>query len=153
MSSSHKGLQKKAISLKKQWKNKTHLDDADVFWSKVKRKRGLDKGTLEVQAVVDSLWNKRVREEFEREMNSIADETNEASASSGTNFLMPQQKTRMVERANVPAAARPLDHMLGQDSSHLTYVSGAAGQRHPRDFVSGLDEASPKSARNAYESI
>ncbi|KAF8924827.1 hypothetical protein BGZ47_003678, partial [Haplosporangium gracile] len=68
---SHNGLQKKAISLKKQWKNKTHSDDGDVFWSKVKRKRGLDKGTLEVQAVVDSLWNKRVREEFELEMNNI----------------------------------------------------------------------------------
>ncbi|KAG9062283.1 hypothetical protein KI688_006615 [Linnemannia hyalina] len=125
MSSSHKGLQKKAISLKKQWKNKTHSDDADVFWSKVKRKRGLDKGTLEVQAVVDSLWNKRVREEFEREMSNIADEINEASASSGTNFLMPRQKTRMVERTNVPAAAWPLDHMLGQDSLHSSYVSGA----------------------------
>jgi hypothetical protein len=32
----------------------------------------LTKGTLEVQAVVDSLWNKRVREEFELEMNNIA---------------------------------------------------------------------------------
>ncbi|KAG0297342.1 hypothetical protein BGZ97_004312, partial [Linnemannia gamsii] len=85
----------------------------------------LTKGTLEVQAVVDSLWNKRVREEFELEMNNIADKTNEASASSGTNFLMPRQKTRMVERTNVPAAALPLDHMLGQDSLHSTYVSGA----------------------------
>ncbi|KAG0277318.1 hypothetical protein BGZ95_006129, partial [Linnemannia exigua] len=54
------------------WKNKTHSDDADVFWSKVKRKRGLDKGTLEAQAVVDSVWNKRVREEIEREMINIA---------------------------------------------------------------------------------
>jgi hypothetical protein len=56
------------------------------------------------------------------------DKTNEASASSGTNFLMPRQKTRMVERTNVPAAALPLDHMLGQDSLHSTYVSGAGKQ-------------------------
>jgi hypothetical protein len=78
-SCSHQGLERKALSLKKQWKNKAHSDDADVFWSKVKRKRGLDKRTLEVQAVVDSLWNKRVQEEVEQEMNNIAGKTSKLS--------------------------------------------------------------------------
>jgi hypothetical protein len=71
MGSSHEGLQKKATVLKKQLGNEAHSDDAAIFWSKVKRKRGLDKGTLEVQAAVDSLWNKRVREEIEQETNNI----------------------------------------------------------------------------------
>ncbi|KAG0019474.1 hypothetical protein BGZ81_009695 [Podila clonocystis] len=72
MVSNHNGLQKQAVFLKKQWKYKAHSDDADVFWSKVKRKRGLDKGTLDVQAAVDAHWNKRVREEYERETDDIS---------------------------------------------------------------------------------
>ncbi|KAF9543731.1 hypothetical protein EC957_000510 [Mortierella hygrophila] len=86
MASGHTGLQKKARSLEKQWKNKAHSDDSDVFWSEVKRKRGLDIGTLEVQAAVDTLWNKRVRKEVEQEINNIADVTSETRATPATDI-------------------------------------------------------------------
>lgn len=75
MISHHNCLQKRAVFfffLKKQWRNKAHSNDADVFWSKVRRKRGLDKGTLDVQAAVDAHWNKRVRKEYERETDNIS---------------------------------------------------------------------------------
>ncbi|KAG0344532.1 hypothetical protein BGZ54_005839, partial [Gamsiella multidivaricata] len=70
--SKHKGLRNRAEFLKTQWTNKAHADDADVFWSKVKRKRGLDKGTLDVQATVDTFWSKRVQEEYEQEMDNVS---------------------------------------------------------------------------------
>jgi hypothetical protein len=70
MVNDHNGLRKKAVFLKKQWKNKVHADEADVFWLKVKRKRGLDKGILDIQAAVDTFWNKCVRKEYEREMDN-----------------------------------------------------------------------------------
>jgi len=72
MLSDHKGLRQKAISLKKQWENKVHVDEAGVFWSKVKRKRGLDKGTLGLQKTVDAYWNKRIRKEYEQGIDDFS---------------------------------------------------------------------------------
>lgn len=62
--STHKGLQAKGAVLKKRWQKKDHVSNAGVFWSAVKRKRELDKGTLEVQTAVDEYWNKRIRKEY-----------------------------------------------------------------------------------------
>ncbi|KAF9095932.1 hypothetical protein BGX29_008796 [Mortierella sp. GBA35] len=41
--------------------------------------------------------------------------------------------------------------VLGQHSAHSTYIPSAADQKHPRDPLGGLDEASQKTARNACE--
>ncbi|KAF9576566.1 hypothetical protein BGW38_008132, partial [Lunasporangiospora selenospora] len=78
--SDHSGLRKQAIFLKKQWRNKAHESEADIFWSKIKRKRGLDKGTLDVQSAVDSFWNKRNRDEYERETDKLSECINGVSA-------------------------------------------------------------------------
>jgi hypothetical protein len=43
-------------------------------------------------------------------------------------LLMSRQKTRLVERTNVSAAALPLDYVLGQDVTHSIYVPGAGKQ-------------------------
>ncbi|KAF9576195.1 hypothetical protein EC968_010318 [Mortierella alpina] len=53
MLSTHKELQATGAVLKKRWQEKDHMSNAGVFWSAVKRKRELNKGTLEVQTVVE----------------------------------------------------------------------------------------------------
>ncbi|OAQ28745.1 hypothetical protein K457DRAFT_32821 [Linnemannia elongata AG-77] len=92
MTSSHEGLRRKAISLKKRLKSKDHTEAAGVFWAKVKRKRKLDKGTLEVQSTYDEYWNKRILSEMKRDMNATA-ETSDANvlpaAAGSLNHICP----------------------------------------------------------------
>ncbi|KAG0041368.1 hypothetical protein BGZ83_001893, partial [Gryganskiella cystojenkinii] len=122
LASEHVGLQRKAADLKKQWKKKTHTDDADVFWAKVKRKRQLDKGTLQVQAAVDSLWNKRIREEYEQEADDISEGTKESLAGSSSVLITPPRKTRLVEHINAPAASSSLDFHVLQQPAPTSYI-------------------------------
>ncbi|KAF9106648.1 hypothetical protein BGX27_009074, partial [Mortierella sp. AM989] len=68
MKNDHVGLQRKGVSLKKLWRSKGQKGSADVFWSKVNRKRRLDKGTLNVQTTVDEYWNTHIRKEYEQEI-------------------------------------------------------------------------------------
>ncbi|KAF9349229.1 hypothetical protein BGX34_001914 [Mortierella sp. NVP85] len=113
MLSDHNGLQKKAISLKKQWKNKVHVDEADVFWSKVKRKRRLDRGTLGVQEAVDAYWNKRIRNEYEQGIDDISDETSETPAGSSTNDSVPASS---LDPQGEPDDQEPEGHGSEQDN-------------------------------------
>ncbi|KAG0059076.1 hypothetical protein BGZ89_000717 [Linnemannia elongata] len=102
MTSSHEGLRRKAISLKKRWKGKYHTEAAGVFWAKVKRKRKLDKGTFEVQSTYDEYWNKRILSEMKRDMNVTA-ETSDANV--------------------LPAAAGSLNHICPGKTSHCRQTS------------------------------
>ncbi|KAG0216839.1 hypothetical protein BGX31_000451 [Mortierella sp. GBA43] len=87
---SHSGIQKHAMFLKKQWDNRAHVDEADLFWSKVKRKRGLDKGTLSVQEAVDTFWNKRIRKEYEQDTDTFSDaEPTSSSSMTQSSSAMP----------------------------------------------------------------
>ncbi|KAI8361539.1 hypothetical protein B0O80DRAFT_437850 [Mortierella sp. GBAus27b] len=121
--------------LKKQWDNRAHVDEADLFWSKVKRKRGLDKGTLSVQEAVDTFWNKRIRKEYEQDTDTFSDET--TSASSSTIPLTSPQLTRSVELTNDPTPASLLD------SSTATPLSSAPSISEPSSLAKRRAEESP----------
>ncbi|KAG0059740.1 hypothetical protein BGZ89_000157 [Linnemannia elongata] len=72
-----------------------------------------------------------------------------AARSSG---IPDECRASTLERATEDPAS-PLDsYVLSQDSARSTHIPGAAGQKHPRDPWGELDEASPKTPRNASPS-